>query len=420
MKAVYAQLGLALGASAAALPAVQTIYSTSYETVTSCAPSITDCPAASTVVSTIIHSSSAYQCNPAHSYPNGAICDGDARTLYTPAPTTTGVATSSAYQCNPAHSYPNGAVCDGTARTLYTPAPVTTAAASTSAYLCNPAHSYPNGAICDGTARTLYTPAPTTAAAASTSAYLCNPAHSYPNGAICDGTARTLYTPAPTTTVAAASTSAYQCNPAHSYPNGAVCDSTARTLYTPAPSSAAPSSTAAQSTDAPSATTTGEACQTELTGAYETPHLIVPVDKENPDTAYGTQYFASLSSDNSTIFNFDVPTSYAGKQCSVIFLFPEQKDLVTSSFTESGSGGLSFALLASAADEKTTYSNAPAVSAELKTIENVKPGNSYLVGTGDCAAGTKQGYKVSATGDYSLNYFQDWNPSPIGLFMTSC
>lgn len=196
--------------------------------------------------------------------------------------------------------------------------------------------------------------------------------------------------------------------------------------------SAAKATASAQSapvTSAPAAETTapttassnsGSTCATSLAGAYQTPHLIVPVNKESPSTAYGTQYNAYISSANSTIFNFDIPASYSGKQCTVLFLFPKQSELETSSFTESGSGGLDFSLLSSAANQQTSYSNAPAISKQLDSIASVAPGNSYVVSTGDCAAGTTESIEVSSTGGYALEYFQDWNPSPIGLFITSC
>jgi hypothetical protein len=50
----------------------------------------------------------------------------------------------------------------------------------------------------------------------------------------------------------------------------------------------------------------------------------------------------------------------------------------------------------------------------------VAPGNSYTVASGACAAGQRVSYELCATGDYALNYFQDYNPSPIGLYIREC
>jgi hypothetical protein len=188
---------------------------------------------------------------------------------------------------------------------------------------------------------------------------------------------------------------------------------------------------------APSGTSAGSACPVALTGAYQTPHAIIPVNKDMPSTSYGTQYFAYLSSSNSTIFNFDIPSSYAGKQCSVIFLFPKQSELQTSSFTMSGAGGIKFDQLTSAAPLNVNYATCPAVKTNLGMVANATPGNSYMVATGACQAGTTMSILASSTGGLSLSYFevrisiplslellltehQDWNPSPIGLFLTSC
>lgn len=125
-------------------------------------------PAASTAAA----SSTVYACNPAHSYPGGAQCvsTNGALTLVTPtasssskackatkkATTTAAAASTTAYACNPAHSYPGGAQCVSTngALSLVTPAP------SSTGFACNPAHSYPGGAQCVSTngALTLVTP----------------------------------------------------------------------------------------------------------------------------------------------------------------------------------------------------------------------------------------------------------------------
>ncbi|KAF7563259.1 hypothetical protein G7046_g876 [Stylonectria norvegica] len=158
-------------------------------------------------------------------------------------------------------------------------------------------------------------------------------------------------------------------------------------------------------------------CPTNLNGVYEFPHLIIPVDSSKPDTAAGTSFFGDVSGTVSTIFNFDIPAADKGKTCSLVFLFPKQADLVTSSFTFSGAGGIDFASLKSAAMQDTTYNNKPAVEEDYR-VTTVSPGNSYLIATFDCPAGETVAYYLSGVGDTSLYYFQDFNPSPIGLYIT--
>ncbi|KAI5197989.1 hypothetical protein E4T39_06954 [Aureobasidium subglaciale] len=178
----------------------------------------------------------------------------------------------------------------------------------------------------------------------------------------------------------------------------------------------------------------GNACPTALTGAYQTPHAIIPINKDQPGTSYGTQYNAYLSSSNSTIFNFDIPSSYSGKQCSVIFLFPNKSDLETSDFTISGSGGIKFDLLSSPAPLSVSYSSYPAVTSTMGIVASISPGNSYVVATGACQAGTTMSILASGTGGMSLTVrslvrtisliilltFITGNPSPIGVYITSC
>lgn len=160
-------------------------------------------------------------------------------------------------------------------------------------------------------------------------------------------------------------------------------------------------------------------CPTNLNGNYEFPHLIIPIDSSNPNSAAGTSYFGTISSTISSIFNFDIPASDSGKKCSLVFLFPTQAQLTTSSFTFSGNGGLDFSLLNGVATQATDFANAPAVKTDYG-VTTVAPGNSYSIATFDCPAGTAVSFEVKASGDTKLSYFQDYNPSPIGLYITTC
>jgi hypothetical protein len=160
-------------------------------------------------------------------------------------------------------------------------------------------------------------------------------------------------------------------------------------------------------------------CPTNLNGPYEFPHLIIPIDSSKLNTAPGTSYNGEVSSTVSSIFNFDIPASDSGKTCSLVFLFPKQADLTTSSFTFSGNGGIDFSLLNGVATQSTSFSNAPGVKTDYG-VTTVAPGNSYSIATFPCPGGSAVSFEAKASGDTSLTYFQDYNPSPIGLYITTC
>jgi hypothetical protein len=151
-------------------------------------------------------------------------------------------------------------------------------------------------------------------------------------------------------------------------------------------------------------------CPAALSGTYEYPHLIIPVDSASPNTAAGTSYNGQVSTSVSSIFNFDIPFADQGKTCSLVFLFPEQKDLQTSSYTISGSGSVDFSALSGVASSSTTYANCPGSAADYGSFTLV-PGNSYTIATFDCPAGQSVSYKMTSSST-SLTYFQDYNPSP--------
>lgn len=154
-------------------------------------------------------------------------------------------------------------------------------------------------------------------------------------------------------------------------------------------------------------------------GNFEFPHLIVPVNSDSPDTAYGTQFNGTVTSSISSIFNFDIPQSDSGKSCSLVFLFPKKEDLETSSYSFSGDGKIEVSSLTGVANAKTTFHNAPSVKDHLGDIM-ISPGGSYVVSTFDCPAGEAVAFELMNGGSTDLNYFQDYNPAPLGLYITKC
>lgn len=152
-------------------------------------------------------------------------------------------------------------------------------------------------------------------------------------------------------------------------------------------------------------------CPADLSGTYEFPHLIVPVNSQSPDQAYGTSYNGTVSSTISSLFNFDIPASDAGKTCSLVFLFPKQSQLETSAFEFSGAGGIDFAMLKGPASSSTTFNNKPGVAKDYG-VTTVSPGNSYTIATFACPANSAIGFELSTSDGSFLNYFEDYNPSP--------
>ncbi|KAJ9656446.1 hypothetical protein H2201_008537 [Coniosporium apollinis] len=173
----------------------------------------------------------------------------------------------------------------------------------------------------------------------------------------------------------------------------------------------------------PAAAPTQKSCPPNLSGIWEFPHLIIPIDASNPTKAYGTSYNGHISSNKSAIFNFDFPPSLAGKTCTLIFLLPTQDKLVTSSFTLSGSGEVVFARLEKPATEATSWGNMPGAEEEFG-VARLRPGESYVVASFACPAGEREGFvmgaKLPSADPINLEWFQDWNPEAVGLYISAC
>jgi hypothetical protein len=100
-------------------------------------------------------------------------------------------------------------------------------------------------------------------------------------------------------------------------------------------------------------------------------------------------------------------------------MLPRHDELETSSYSLSGSGQVHFDLVAEPATSDTTYANRPEKVYHLNDFP-LAPGTTYWVGDHrPCPAGASIGVEMSADG-LDLNYFQDWNPKPIGLYLRAC
>jgi hypothetical protein len=180
---------------------------------------------------------------------------------------------------------------------------------------------------------------------------------------------------------------------------------------------------------APSSTALDASCPTDISsGEYRFPLLILPISPEAPDYAYGNSYVAYVSPDNTTVFNFDIPEEepYTGT-CALLFLFPYDSQLGIENLPfyfsgleeeEGENGGLDFALLSGVAGPELTYQTTPSVDTDYGKTK-VVPGNSYTIATFPCKSG-ETSYSVSSVGNVELDFFQDSEPDPIGLYIVPC
>lgn len=155
---------------------------------------------------------------------------------------------------------------------------------------------------------------------------------------------------------------------------------------------------------------------------FDYPHLMIPISSSHPDIAYPNTLTPNITAnDVSVIFNFDVPEERAGQMCTWQFLFPQQNQLSTSYFKLIGFGTFHFSLSAlgnGAIADTTTFNNQPlqANPHGFPCSVSMRPGNAYTVGSSLCVPGLIS-LTMSST-DSRLEWFEDYNPCPIGLYMT--
>lgn len=392
------------GSCSAAPPSLSTVFTTTTSTVTSCASTVSECPTETVpgpteTVSQTIPGPTETVSGPAETVPGPTeTVPGPTETLSetVPGPTETVSQTIP----GPTETAP------GPTYTVSGPGETVTASSppETETEVCTETES-----VTPSTAPATAPSSAPSAPAASTPAVPSSSAPAYP------------------TTSAAAPSSAAPSSSA-AYPTTAPQPTTLSSVTSKASSASA--SVPATSTSpgqsagipAPSDVNIPDSCPGDVSnaGEFNLPALIIPVDSSSPDTAAGTSYFGEVSATKSSVFDFNIPAEASGKTCNLVFLFPEQDTLETSSYTFSGSGALDFSKLSSAVDQQTTYANVPRVAQDLGQF-TVAPGNAYNVASFDCPSGEEYSVKVAVAegGDTSLRFFQDYNPCPIGLFITT-
>ncbi|KAL1610061.1 hypothetical protein SLS60_001726 [Paraconiothyrium brasiliense] len=67
-------------------------------------------------------------------------------------------------------------------------------------------------------------------------------------------------------------------------------------------------------------------CPHDLEGTFESPRLMVAVDKAHPDKALDNRFDGTIGDEYCTLYNFEVHPRNAGKKCSLVWLFPETEE----------------------------------------------------------------------------------------------
>lgn len=158
-----------------------------------------------------------------------------------------------------------------------------------------------------------------------------------------------------------------------------------------------------------------QSCLVDLDGQYVAPNFIIPVNKALPNqVSGGTGYYGCLSSTASTVFTFDIPSSYANRTCSIIFLLSTSQR-----YTITGSGGLTVSLLSSTINAAISYA-ALENATKVGGVDDVVPGTNAVMWSQQCEAGSRQSILLQATGSLNLTYFQTRGEPANGLWYRVC
>ena len=178
---------------------------------------------------------------------------------------------------------------------------------------------------------------------------------------------------------------------------------------------------------APTTTDTPQKCSQVLTPeSFVEPTLIVPVSREDAGHPYGDVSSPIITPSNNTLFAFKTPASWTGT-CSLLFTFPYASETANPGAyhfsgieeEQAGSGGLNFDHVKADIDADETWFTKPELKETYGKTEII-PGNSYTIATFPCKGGETLVYDVSSVSGVELEFEQNSQASPIGLWVTKC
>lgn len=153
-----------------------------------------------------------------------------------------------------------------------------------------------------------------------------------------------------------------------------------------------------------------------VTGEFEAPRLIIPVDRANPSKMSGTGYNAQLSPAISSILQYEIKPSAAGKTCSLVFYMPPVFQYPEMSPAKLRSpGGINISRVSSPINGDVRAMDIGTASA-VGTIPALEPGHLYNIASGPCEAGQRINYQFDSIGGLDITWFQLTSP-PIGPFL---
>lgn len=168
-------------------------------------------------------------------------------------------------------------------------------------------------------------------------------------------------------------------------------------------------------------------CRADLPPQLLNLTLMVPVSAKNPATAYGsTENPKATADDFCTIFTFEIPPDPIYKYCQFEFFFPTSAQLAASSSAEpsnlsySGGGHFVFAFFkfSTGATTETTWDTQPHRANRQDVERTMTPGHVYAVSYEGCGYRPERTSMMLCSKDTSFEYFQRYNPCPIGLYGT--
>lgn len=151
-------------------------------------------------------------------------------------------------------------------------------------------------------------------------------------------------------------------------------------------------------------------------GDFVAPHLIVPVDMSNTNKVAESSFTAHLSQAMSTLLQYEVKPSAAGKTCTLVFYMPpifQYPDM--SPVKVKSPGGISVLTFGEPFNGDMKAVNLGTLTS-MGLVRALEHGHLYSIPVGPCQVGRPLNLMISSIEGLDMTWFQLVSP-PIGPFL---
>ncbi|KAF2475807.1 uncharacterized protein BDR25DRAFT_379374 [Lindgomyces ingoldianus] len=164
-------------------------------------------------------------------------------------------------------------------------------------------------------------------------------------------------------------------------------------------------------------------CKKDLSGSHVQPLYIQQISRHQPKHTWPPSQHAKICKGVSALYTFDIPSSFTGKKCELLFLFPRRKHLADSHFSFNNKGAVDVDRLNKSVGPGATFESLEHANPEMHlTRFDLINGKHWVLDRQPCTPG-QISYELLDMDDLCVEFDQSGpvvGKRPVGLYVAAC